>query len=87
MVNTLLFPLDPTRIINLAQIIEIERFDTINLETDDETEETVRDGAIIKMHNGTEIVLSSDEADQLFGHAYEQIAFAEKLQAAMNQQR
>lgn len=87
MVNTSLFPLDETRIINLAQIIEIERFDAINVEADDGGTDTVQDGAIIKMHNGTEIVLTSDEADQLFGHAYQQLAFAEKLQAAMNQQR
>lgn len=87
MVNTSLFPLDETRLINLNQIIEVERFDSINVEGEDGANESVENGAIIKMHNGTEIVLDENEATDLFAHAYELLAFAQKLQAAMNQSR
>jgi hypothetical protein len=83
MMNISLLPLDDGRIINLNQIVEVERFDTIQIENDDGKSENLINGAIVKMHNGSEVILDEINAEHLFAFAFEQLDLLENLKSKM----
>lgn len=83
MMDIKLLPIDDGRIINLNQIVEIERFDALQLENDDGTMETLVGGAIIKMHNDSEIILNAEDANTIFQHAFEQLDILNQLKEKM----
>lgn len=81
MIAIKLFPLDSERIINLDQIVEINRYEEI--ETEDNGK--ILDGAIIALSNGSEIILTSQEADTLFAHSFEQMDVFNQLKTKLGQ--
>lgn len=81
MIPIKLYPLDTERIINIDQIVEINRFDELELEDG----EKVIDGSLISLANGSEIVLDNAETDSLFAHALEQIDLLNQFKTKLGQ--